>query len=417
MTLFEISVLAKKSPLLAEPKIKSFIEETFHVEVAWLKINISAVSLNSVNGFLGLISGEEFFFKFHAEEGEKETVSEYYRAEFLESSGFPVIMPLYKSTKAGEQFLMYPRINAPTFFEVCDREDRRFLETGAYDETQYESIINAEREACEKTRKIFEQSLHIASSETVTQESIWQLFSTRLCGDQSRLSLFYLQKHLSLPDNTTILFDELAEYTWEINGTQYPENLQTLIESAQKIVHPKWQKEWACVTAHGDDHNGNKFFFPNDDPALVFFDPAFAGEHIPAILAFIKTTFHDVFAHPLWFYSPADREEKIHFSWEMNVQEKKIKITHDISFDRAPIRKALLDIKREFLWKPLVSLLRSKNMLPKNTETFLRLALFCCPFLAVNLINTQIYSPKMSLLGLSKAVEMGHISPYILGME
>ena len=37
---------------------------------------------------------------------------------------------------------------------------------------------------------------------------------------------------------------------------------------------------------------------------LELFDPAFAGRSIPALLGEVKATFHNIFAHPLWLYTP-----------------------------------------------------------------------------------------------------------------
>ena len=47
-------------------------------------INDDIYSLNSLNGFVTLADGQAFFFKFHQEEGEGDTVAEYYKIKVSE---------------------------------------------------------------------------------------------------------------------------------------------------------------------------------------------------------------------------------------------------------------------------------------------------------------------------------------------
>jgi hypothetical protein len=407
----EISKLAKKEPVTAGNLLKDFAEEKFSLDIATVKINNSAVSLNSVNGFFTLKDNTELFFKFHAEEGEEETVSEYYRAGILENAGLPVISPVYESTKAGEQFLIYPKISDPTFFDVLEKMDMEFLETKKYNQEKKEKIVEAEKNLCKKSFAIAKKTLKKTTSQKVSEESIWQLFSKRLISEntQPRLSLFYEGKNIVLPNKEKISFDELAKYKWLINGVEYSQTLEEIIEASKEIVCPEWQTSWAVVTAHGDDHNGNKFFCGTSTGSsneLKFFDPAFAGENIPALLAFVKTTFHDVFAHPFYFYQPEKLKKFLDTSIE--IKDQKIFINHNWDIKTiSPLRKELLEIKFQYFWKPMIQELKQKNMLPENAKKFLKKSLFCCPFLCLNLINPEKFSPEYSLLALSKAVQMG----------
>jgi hypothetical protein len=157
--------------------------------------------------------------------------------------------------------------------------------------------------------------------------------------------------------------------------------------------------------AHGDAHNGNVWYNATQPPSLSLFDPAFAGPHIPALLAEIKPTFHNIFAHPLWLYDSAEANAGLHVSFA--VKGDFIEVEHD--WKLSPLRKGFLDIKRERLWKPLIAALRERKLLPADWQGYMRSALFCCPTLVMNLrahagSKSNSHTPKTSLLGLSVAM-------------
>jgi hypothetical protein len=51
--------------------------------------------------------------------------------------------------------------------------------------------------------------------------------------------------------------------------------------------------------------------------------------------------------------------------------------------------------------------LQHRGWLDADWRDTLRLALFCCPFLTMNLADSVKFPPEIALLGLSMAVEMG----------
>jgi hypothetical protein len=420
MNLFDITKQAKVNPEQTADLIKDFVIEKFQLDIESLEINSCAVSLNSVNGKIFLKEGKKLFFKFHAEEGEEESVDEYYRSGILENAGYPVISPIYESKVPGEQFLIYEFVDQPTFYDAFGDIDAEFLETGKYNEAKKKELLETEKEFCDISLEIAKKTLKTSEKKAVAEEDVWQLFYKRLVSDDAsnppRLDLFYTGKKVALPENcseTEIPFDELKNYSWVINGKKYAENLDEIIASAKEIVNPNAQETWPAITAHGDDHNGNKFYFEGESPSLKFFDPAFAGENIPALLAFIKTTFHDTLAHPFYFYEPEKVEEKAGISVE--IKENTVLVNHQFTLEQAaPFRKELLDIKKEKLWRPLVAAMKSQDFFPETSEgalyqeekQFIKKALFCCPFLCLNLIDPKKFSPKVSLFALSRAVEL-----------
>src|SRR5262249_36832926 len=103
----------------AEAVIGGLIAAAFDLPGAAVEINRDRYSLNSLNGFASTSDDRAFFFKFHQEEGEADTVGEYYRAEALREAGFPVDLPLHSSGEVGRQILLYRRRSDPRFADLC----------------------------------------------------------------------------------------------------------------------------------------------------------------------------------------------------------------------------------------------------------------------------------------------------------
>jgi hypothetical protein len=443
MTLFEIQKQAKTDKEEASKKIVSFIKEKFSNteidDIRSLEINSSAVSVNSVNGFIKIefddfdpflhlhylhyVSGQiepkkaEYFFKFHAEENEEETVNEYYQSSILVKNGFPVLEPIFISTEPGEQFLIYDRVKDPTFYDVCESLDAKFLNldtspnekscdiesTELKDEYSVDKVLGLEADFCELMYSVFEKTKKEASSEVVKNEVVWQLFHHRLHGENPRVDIFYKDKNVNLPNANSVSFEKLKDLKWEINGVAFQESIGELIEASKKIVNPDAREHWTVCVAHGDDHNGNKFYRVGRNE-LEYFDPAFAGENTPITLASVKTTFHDVFAHPFYFYS--DKTILDLLELDVVIENDTIKVTHNFDIEKiAPHRVELLKVKLNKLWKPILQNIPSVEI--EAELEFIKKALFCCPFLCKNLIDEKNFAPQSSILALAIAVQMG----------
>jgi hypothetical protein len=443
MTLFEIQKQAKTDKEEASKKIVSFIKEKFSNteidDIKSLEINSSAVSVNSVNGFIKIefddfdpflhlhylhyVSGHiepkkaEYFFKFHTEENEEETVNEYYQSSILVKNGFPVLEPIFISTEAGEQFLIYDRVKDPTLYDVCESLDLKFLNldsnpyekscnidsTELKDDYSIEKVLEVEGKFCELMYSIFNKTQKEVSSEVVANEVVWQLFYHRLHGENPRVDIFYKNKIVALPNGDKISYEKLKKLKWEINGVVFNESIDELVQASKEIVNPNARESWTVCVAHGDDHNGNKFYRIQRDE-LEYFDPAFAGKNIPITLAPVKTTFHDIFAHPFYFYS--DKTILDILELDVSIESDTIRVKHNFDIEKiAPHRVELLKVKFEKLWKPIL-----KNIPKEQREDemeFIKKALFCCPFLCKNLIDKNNFAPKSSILALSVAVQMG----------
>src|SRR5690606_11549843 len=127
------------------------------------------------------------------------------------------------------------------------------------------------------------------------------------------------------------------------------------------------------------------------------------GSTIPALMGEVKPTFHNIFAHPLWLYTPdlADRAYRV----SARLEAGHIAVTHDWAL--SDLRQRFLDLKRDRYWKPLLRRLRQIEGLPVDWETILCLALFCCPTLVMSQLPSAERSPFISLLGFAIAVMCG----------
>ncbi len=387
----------------AEAVIGRLIAATFDLPVAAVEINRDRYSLNSLNGFVTTSDYRAFFFKFHQEEGETDTVGEYYRAEVLRDAGFPVDLPLHSSGEVGRQILLYRRRSDPRFADLC-----RAVDMGDADRAP---LVDAQRALDRLIGERYLATLHAADAAQVEAESIHRLFHARLVdrGHEQelggRVRRFYVDQEFRFP-GATLCWRNLADKRWRINGVAYGHTLRALFEESRERLQPARLAGHGAVVAHGDAHNANVWAEPAEGaPRLVFFDPAFAGRHIPALLAEIKATFHNIFAHPLWLYDApiADRR----FTADVTVAGDVIDLTTD--WQLSPLRTAFLESKAALVWRPLLAAQRERGWLPAEWRRIVRCALFCCPTLVMDLRagGSADHTPVTSAIGLGVAMMAG----------
>jgi len=403
---------AKQTPAEAERALLPLLREVFpDLNIATIAINAgSEVSLNSINGILTTDKSRRLFFKFHAEEGETQSLigGEYYRAGLLDKLGCKVTKPVAVSTKPGKQCLVYEERHDPLAYDVFGEQDDVYMRTGTYDDGVVNSLLAAEEKYLRHAAGIMKDTLEPASPDTA-KATLLQLFSHRLNsanGAVPRVDLFYTGKPVTLPDGSTAVFEDIAAKKWIVNGRDMPQSLAEIIAFSKKHLSVEELIKGPTVISHGDDHNGNKFFAGTE---FITFDPAFAGRH-PALLAPIKGTMHNGPLHPFWYYKPGRVHDLIEA--DFSIKPDRIEVTHngDKVLD-APVRKKLIAMQIELAWKPLLAELKAKNLLPENWRTTVQCAAFGCPFLAVNMIDAARLPehPKLSLFNLSKCVEAFHM--------
>jgi len=373
----------------AETLLLSFIRETLPFDVVSLKLTPSAVSLNSFNGFFTLADGTKRFFKTHTETDT--VIDEYYNAEMLASAGYPVIQPVFKSTEPGKQLLVYEVIEDPSVFDLAWQ-----IET-TNDHELLSVLRDGQGRADNALLQLYQSTLVSQSATDAAKAPIHQLFYHRLTG--GRLSRFYGAGAEVLLPNAKYSMQQVRRMQWIINGQEYLENLDAIIARAIKLLKPA--QAGPSVIGHGDAHNGNVFFRQDEQPpSFLYFDPAFAGRHHP-LLDLTKPLFHNVFA--MWMYFPHEKRESVNVSVQQEADT--LVVAHD--YDLHPVRMMFLESKFARTLKPILRVLHRQNLLRDDWRAYLKAALFCCPFLTMNLSDSKRFSPEISLLGLAMSVEMG----------
>jgi phosphoglycolate phosphatase-like HAD superfamily hydrolase len=363
---------------------------TRHLDLAVEQVTLTprAVSLNSFNGTYQQ-RDETYFFKTHVEE--QGVLAEYYHAELLHQAGYHIVRPLRTIHQEGRQMVIYPLVHWPVMFDLV-----RAVETGTRPAISAETLIAAERRACERLLEIYHQSARQSSAEEHATAPVHQLFWHRITG--GRLASFYRGKSLPLPGTAeTLAFDHLSGCHWIINGRAQERTLGELLEEAEQRLSP--HQPALTVIGHGDAHFGNVFL--EDERDYLYFDPAFAGRHA-ALLDVIKPLFHNVFAS--WMYFPGEVSSDLQL--EVTVQERIVSVRH--TYQPAPIRQAILAIKVHHLLRPLLSWLAAEQALPVEWKRQVALALLCCPLLTINLLDQGRIPPAICWLGLTQAVELGN---------
>ncbi len=370
----------------AEALLKSLIRELFPLDVQSVELRPLAVSLNSFNGFLYLADGQRLFFKTHTEPDN--VIGEYYHAALLSEVGYPVIQPIFSSTEAGKQLLIYKVIDDPSVFDVAWA-----IECG--EEQHLDALTVAQNAADKHLFELYMASLYQQDAEEAAQAAVHQLFYHRLTG--GRLARFYDDVDIHLPSGVFPMA-KIRGVHWNINGQEYSASLDDLIGEAIRLLNPA--QAGPAIIGHGDAHNGN-VFFDEQVRKLTYFDPAFAGKHHP-LLDLTKPLFHNVFA--MWMYFPSEKQAQT--AIQLDISDDHV---WNISYDYAlhPVREMFLDSKVRHTLVPILEHLKSAGMLSADWRAYLKAALFCCPLLTMNLADPAKFPPEISLIGLAMAIEMG----------
>ncbi|MCO5731495.1 hypothetical protein [Rhizobium sp. SSA_523] len=403
----EIRKIAKAKDGAAERVLADLLRDLFRIEARNVAINHDQYSLNSLNGFFETDDGQ-FFFKFHQEEGEEAMSGEYYRADILARAGLPVDQPLLMSVLPGEQILVYRRRTDPRFADVLLALDLND------DPAARARAVQAERALSETILAVYRSTLHPVTPPEVAAEPIHRLFYERLIDPPAgtypggRLKNFYVDQQFDFPGPSLDLrldWPTLSGLRFSINGIDYRDSLGALFDEAYHRLTPGRLADAGGTTAHGDAHNANVWYEERGDAArLSFFDPAFAGENIPALLAEVKATFHNILAHPLWLYDPSEAARRYTASAVLDGDMLRITSNHALS----QVRRDMLAVKGEAIWRPLLAELKARGMLPADWRRVIRLGLFLCPTLVMNLrAGATTHNPVSSLIGFSNAVMAG----------
>ncbi|WP_275786544.1 hypothetical protein [Pararhizobium gei] len=399
----EIRRMARTDEPAANALLGSLLLDLFSLKAEAIRINHDQYSLNSLNGFFDA-DGQSFFFKFHQEDGEEAMSGEYYRADILARAGLPVDQPLYMSVLPGEQILIYRRRSDPRFSDVL-----RALDLSP-DPAAESMAVAAEQELSAKVLSVYLESLHDVTPQDVAAEPIHRLFYERLVDPYSgaipggRYKSFYVDQRFDLP-GADLNWAAFSKARVVINGRRYSHSFAELFHLASVWLRPDRLADAGGVVAHGDAHNANVWYTQTDGAAhLSYFDPAFAGQNVPTLLAEVKTTFHNIFAHPLWLYDPAEAAER--YSGRARYEDGTLFLETDWTL--SAVRRKLLDVKADTMWRPLLGALKARDLLPQDWRRVIRLALFLCPTLVMNIrAGASTHNPTSSLIAIVMAVMVG----------
>jgi len=402
----EIRAVARHDRAKAEEMLEGFIAALFDIPVAGLAINLDQYSLNSLNGFF-TSAGKDFFFKFHQEEGEEQMRGEYYRADILARAGLPVDQPVYISTLPGEQVLVYKRRSDPRFSDVLLELDETGDAVAIARAAKAEAALNAHILSCAI------DSLHPITAAQSTDEPIHRLFHERLVDQPGRhypggrLARFYVGKRFHFPGDVWLDWDQIATARPVINGIEHARPLGAMFDLANQRYTPEHLADAGGITAHGDAHNANVWYQRGEKAdTLAFFDPAFAGNNVPSLVAEVKSTFHNVFAHPFWLYNPEIAAQRFQARVRLDADILRI----DTDWAPSAVRQTLLHTKATCYWKPWLAHLAAQSMLPDDWETVIRTGLFLSPTLVMNLNagdGAERHNPVSSAIGLAVALAAG----------
>lgn len=402
-----IRQLAKSNMDAARAELTELLHETFQIEPINIQINDDQYSLNSLNGFFDA-DDEAFFFKFHQEEGEDQMRGEYYRADLLIRENLPVDMPVMASTEPGEQILIYRRRHDRRFSDVLFNMDA--ISSQETEPKLHADAVAAERVLNDKILEVARRTLRPVTRTEVDKEPIHRLFYERMVDLPSgkypggRYKSFYHGHPIELP-GAKLSWTEFSTARLVLNGQAMAETFSEIFDTAATVLHPNKLANTGGIVAHGDAHNANVWFEDKQDPPqLCYFDPAFAGEHVPALLAEVKATFHNVFAHPLWLYDSDLAAERYNAS--ADYRDGTLSIMTD--WQPSKVRLDLLVAKSDAFWRPFLAHLDGEDLLPDDWQQVLRSALAMCPALVTNLrAHAGRHNPTSSAIGFYVTAMMG----------
>ena len=379
----------------AARQVASALEELFAMRVAAVEFTQDEYSLNSVSGRVHTGGdGGTLFFKFHQEDGEQDHVAEYYRARLLSDAGLPVEVPVATSSRPGAQVAIYRLRTEPRMADLCAGAER---DLGAA-ASLAPDLLRARHDLDDATAQLMLATLRPPVEESAGT-ALHQLFHHRLVDrDGAFPGGRYRSFYAASP-----AYAAVAHLRWRVDGVEYVDSLNDLAERAAVVLRPSRLAALPVVTAHGDDHHGNIWAMgnPPGSEGLRLFDPAFASDDIPALLAPVKATFHNALAHPFWLYHPAEADQ-------LGVTARVADGVVDVVTGQqtSPMRQQILDSVAERVWAPLLAEMARRGWLPADWEQVVRSALFCCPMLVTNLVAPA--RPEAARwLGLASAVVAG----------
>lgn len=364
--------------------LKKCIEKNTALTISSLSFQSSKAALHSVHGSFCTSEGKQMFFKMT--ENLEDLKNENNNIKMLTENGYSILKNTFFIEESDVNVLVFDFVQQKTYFDLlgphfqCENNIK-------------ETLLNKYKSNDLKLKNIYKNTLTLSSPSEHSSSPVHTLFHERISGE--RYQNWYEKKSLFL-NNQEIQFSDFKNLKWNINGVSY-KSLQDLIQKAQNILDPT-KKSRMTIVGHGDGHHGNVFF--DTDQGCIYFDPAFAGRHTP-FLDVAKPLFHNSFAQ--WMYYPEYYQDS--FQLDVKIEDNTVMVSHNYKVE--DIFEQFFYSKIDNLLLPFVEYLKQKDCLEDDWKEYLQSALFCCAFLTKNLLDREMFSEKMMVLGMCVAVEVG----------
>ncbi len=328
----------------ALPKMKLVSIEPFETTAA----------LNSVAAFADVEQNgtrKKVFLKVHIESGTKSLSAlgvegEYRNAKQLEEAGWPVLTPLEMGCEAEYPLLVYPRIEAPTFFQMLEESYRS--SRGVVTETDLKAMEVLNKQIGQATQ----DSVREVGQQEAANAPIQNLFLKRF-EKGGRIDQWYTSDtEFWLPGlDALVRWEQLKTASWIVNGVSYSSKLGNIVDQARELLAFHGEDRAAAAVSHGDDHAGNVFIDRVNKRGVVF-DPAFAGVN-PVSLCDLKAFAHTGFL-PMagLYYDP--KLDTCRYQWDAQNNVMSV----EVDFQRTPIYAVHETMARQIMDTRIVPLLK-----------------------------------------------------------
>lgn len=365
---------------------KEYIEKAFpNLAIRDVEPISTAASLNSISAYADIaVQGSGYkpaFLKIHVE-SDTDNVSplgaenEYSQATLLAQHGWPVLTPLMSSDSHEYPLLIYPRVDAPTLFDLLKE---------SYDKD--ENLITSRELAVlsrlnrQVGRAMVDSSKLVNSKETVS--SPLQTLLLERFKEGGRIDEWYESNTRFLLGGNLITFQELLKTRWVINGEPYNITLGDIIENARRYLSFDGESRALVCVSHGDDHAGNIFMDGKVGRATIF-DPAFAGWN-PASLSNVKALAHScVLPMGGMYYDPKIGD--VSYNWD----ENKNAMFVDVPFENSVlygVHEALAKQIVDLRILPLIKRAKRSGISVGDEFERIKYALSGCSLLTINVAN------------------------------
>lgn len=345
----------------------------------------TAASLNSVCAYVDIAPKDgkylPAFAKIHIESDTQSTgtlgaENEYSQANLLARYGWPVLVPLMVSGSKDCPLLIYPRVEEETLFDLFENSYDKGENLLALGDLNILSRLNR------RVGRTMVNSSRLVDSKEAVLSPAQTLFLERF-KKGGRIDMWYKPdtKFGLTGEDEYIIWQELLESKWVINGESYDTTLAEIIENARNYLSFEGDPRALICVSHGDDHAGNIFIDRKRGSAIIF-DPAFAGWN-PASLSNVKALAHScVLPMGGMYYDPKIGDVSYNWDKNKNVIYTNIPFENSVLYDvHEALAKQIIDLRI----LPLINRSKQAGVNAESEYERIKYALAGCALLTTNI--------------------------------